>query len=356
LLACAFATGLVPFRVPISKPHTPKVSGELCTNGQLWQELHIPAGGQVGLPLSGRGDVLFLNCLSGFLWDLATGHPKLELQLHNLDSGESANITSYINTTSWSTNQVTFKSSAPGKWGLLMINHNLLWNADFTIAIDYFVTPAPPSCKVCAPGQTGTYCNESCSSNCFQCCQDNPSACVICAQGRTNLPSCEYQCVTGCLYCDNMAGCQVCADQTYSGPTCSVCRPPPCPEPNLAQCDNPCTGWFPFCSVCEAAMDKALPLAAILAEVFLSEAEASVGAAAAEAACLFLPPFVDVACEFIVVGFTVGVTKKYVLKWAGSEVAFKLLSKEFCINFHLCPHINNQTVVSQNTMAYIKKY
>ena len=180
-------------------------SSQLCKQGETWQQLHIVAGSYVTYQLSGIGSTLYIQCLSGFIWDLASGHPKLTLELYQ-GVNKVADLTNAVNNTG--TQGLLFTGpSETGQWSLVATNNNRLWNADVTLVISYQVRNKVPTCTQCSdPTKTGKFCNESCPANCYSCCQDSPSTCVICALGRSGEPQCQFSCRDDCLICDNMGG------------------------------------------------------------------------------------------------------------------------------------------------------
>ncbi len=313
----------------------------LCSSGTVWQELQIVPSGDtryVSLELSGRGDEIVISCLSGFFWDYASGHPHMQLQLYNIDTLEYANITSKVNQTYYDGPALVFKSSRVGKWGLKLTNQNLIWWAYSTLVIDYFIRPSPPSCKTCPnPGYSGPNCDQPCSANCYECCQDDKNVCTVCAAGTWDLPSCDGQCPDYCLYCDNMGGCHVCKNPAVSGPNCDQCRPAPCQQPNLAKCAAQCDDNYYWCDLCMTATTKASEVLQIIAEVYETEKGAEAAIVAATGACLFLTPIVAIGCDF---GLTVLVESgviKFAISWLFKEAANELIARNFCALIHLCP-------------------
>lgn len=310
----------------------------LCSSGTVWQELHIKAGGTVGLQLSGRGDEIIISCLSGFIWDLFSGHPKAELRLYNIDTAQYIDLTAQVNQTYYTGSPLTYKSSKIGSWGLQFINHNSLWNADFTLVIDYFIRPSPPNCPVCAnrAGFSGPYCNETCSANCYECCQNNKNMCTVCAAGTWNLPTCGGTCLANCLYCDDMGGCHICKNASVSGPKCDGCRPAPCRQPYLADCATQCEDHYLWCDMCRDATKKASEIIQILAEAYQTEKLAEAAIVTATIACGFLSPIVAVGCEFTLTTIVEAGVTKFVISWLFKEAANQVISRSFCSLIHLC--------------------
>lgn len=329
--------------IPSPQPHglAKKGTGPLCTNGQVWKELHISAGDNRGLELSGMGTQIQLNCFSGFIWDLYSGHPTVKIELFSIETGASVDITNQVNTTYWNSPRA-WQATTRGKWGLKVTNNNMLWNADFTLVVAYKVQdPAfvPQNCSLCpTAGTTGPQCNQQCNSDCFGCCQSNANECVICNEGHNGLPSCSWDCMDNCHSCDDMAGCQVCKSPLASGPNCDQCRPSTCYNPDLTNCNEPCPEPWPsiVCEMCEEAVEKGLSIIKIAGDVYKEKQAAKKALAAAAAACLLLPPVVDIGCDFSIGAVAEGASVSYLINWAGVEVMKKLTGGQLCRDINLC--------------------
>jgi len=312
-------------------------SSELCKNGQTWQELHINPRSYVSLPLTGIGSNFYLLCLSGYIWDLASGHPKLTLELYQ-GPKRIADLTAKVNNTGPG---LYFNGSSDvSQWSLVATNNNLLWNADITLVVSYYVQHRLPNCKTCPDStKTGLFCNQSCSANCYTCCQNSSSQCLICANGRSGEPQCDFSCRSDCLFCDDLNGCHLCKDFGRSGPTCNQCRPLACAQPDFLNCVCPSKEYERFCEACKTAVEKAESLALILSKYFNSVEEARVNIAVAEEVCLAVTEVFTLICDIAV--FTIAEAGeqagKWVIKYIFSEVVKNELAKIACEKIHMCP-------------------
>ena len=103
-------------------------SAELCKTGDTWKALHVKPGSYAGYQLSGKGDVLSIVCLSGWMWDLnAFGSgPKVALQVFQ-GSTLVTTTTNKVNVTNTHNSTMAIQGSDPnGVWSLVFQNNNML--------------------------------------------------------------------------------------------------------------------------------------------------------------------------------------------------------------------------------------
>ena len=320
----------------------PQPSAFPCSSGRSWMQWSVKHGTSVSFQVSGRGNTLDLGCFSGWVWDHASGLPGYIITLTAMDTMPRAtvDITTKLNMTYYG---MSYTYSTPGmvqsSWWITLTNQNMLWNLDFTLAVDAFVyTKAGPGCKTCATlGVSGNACNVSCASRCFQCCQSNPTQCTTCAVGlAVSPPACTLACSPNCLMCDTMGGCIVCVDPTKSGPSCSECRPPSCQRPDLSNCANPCINdGHILCDKCKAASSKAVSAVQLVKKAYATESAAEAALLTLEGYCALLIPFegVGMACEG---GIALKEGGTAAVLWLASTVATNIAATGFCSKIGMC--------------------
>ena len=323
-------------------PNPPQPLSFPCSSGRSWMQWSVKHGTSMFFQISGRGNTLDLGCFSGWVWDLNPfGNPGYTISLTAMDTVPRAtvDITKKLNMTYYGMSYTyTTPGMVPSSWVMTLTNNNMLWNLDFTLAVDASVYTTAPGCNTCATlGVSGFGCNVSCASHCFQCCQSDPSQCTVCAVGLAlSPPACALACSSNCLMCDTMGGCIVCADPTKSGPSCSECRPPSCQRPDLSNCANPCINdGHILCDNCKKVSSKAASAVQLVNKAYATEAAAAAALLTLESYCALLIPFegVGLACEG---GIALGESGTAAIKWLASTVATNMAAAGFCAKIGIC--------------------
>eukprot|EP00759_Apiculatamorpha_spiralis_P023099 PhF_6_TR26993/c0_g1_i2/m.39400 len=148
------------------------VNAQCPTPNYFMIQTHVGAGKSVTMPIDfNTSSIVRIDCISGVIWDVLTGHPSFTLTLEapaaNLvypllsAQGNTTTGVSRCNT-SWCINaalfvQYTTAPNPPAQWLVRFTNKNSLWNADVNLTFsisEYGIGPAPTPGSGCKGGCT----------------------------------------------------------------------------------------------------------------------------------------------------------------------------------------------------------